>query len=172
MLPFPIFAILKTSLLNINFMFRTKLEKNKNRVDRFADFLRDYFGTVWFLIINAVIFLGWLLINSGLIPNFKIFDPFPYGLLTTIVSLEAIFLSIIVLISQNRASKIEDLREEINLEINIQAEKEITRIINMLDEVHDHLGLGAIDDAELKKMKKKTNIDGIQNELLRENGKN
>ncbi len=153
-------------------MFRTKLEKNKNRVDRFADFLRDYFGTVWFLIINAVIFLGWLLINSGLIPNFKIFDPFPYGLLTTIVSLEAIFLSIIVLISQNRASKIEDLREEINLEINIQAEKEITRIINMLDEVHDHLGLGAIDDAELKKMKKKTNIDGIQNELLRENGKN
>lgn len=147
-------------------MFRTKLEKNKSRVDRFADFLRNYFGTVWFLVINAIIFLGWILLNSGLIPNFRVFDPYPYGLLTTAVSLEAIFLSVIVLISQNRSNKIDELREEIDLQINIKAENEITRIINMLDEIHDHLGLTSKDDAELKKMKTKTNLDDIQNELL------
>ena len=108
----------------------------------------------------------WILINSGFIPNFQVFDPYPYGLLTTAVSLEAIFLSIIVLISQNRASEIDELREELDLQINIKAESEITRILNMLDEIHDHLGLPPVDDAELKLMKKKTNINDIRNELL------
>ena len=148
-------------------MFRTKLEKNKSRVDRCADFLRDYFGTVWFLVINAVIFAVWLLLNSELIPNVHVFDPYPHGFLTTAVSLEAIFLSIIVLISQNRANEIDELREELDLQINIKAEGEITRIINMLDELHDHLGLPKADDAELRGMKLKTNIEGIQNELIR-----
>jgi|SRR3989344_3518053 len=149
-------------------MFRTKLEKNKSRVDRFADFLRNYFGTVWFLVINAIIFFGWLLLNSGWIPNFPIFDPYPHGFLTTAVSLEAIFLSVIVLISQNRANEIDELREEIDLQINIKAENEITRIINMLDEIHDHLGLASNDDAELKKMKQKTNISAIQDKLIQQ----
>lgn len=152
-------------------MFRTKLQKNKNLVDRCADFLRDYFGTVWFFVINAVIFAVWILLNSGLIPNFQVFDPYPYGLLTTAVSLEAIFLSVIVLISQNRANEIDDLREEIDLQINIKAESEITRILNMLDEIHDHLGLPKEDDAELRIMKAKTNIEDIQNELIRQRRK-
>ena len=151
-----------------NYMFRTKLEKNKSRIDRFADFLRNYFGTVCFLIINAIIFSVWLIINSGFIPNFPVFDPYPYGFLTTAVSLEAIFLGIIILISQNRANEIDELREKIDLQINIKAESGITRIINMIDEIHDHLGLPTKDDAELKKMKEKTNINRIQNELLRD----
>ncbi len=148
-------------------MFRTKLQKNKSRVNRCADFLTNSFGNVWFLTANAIIFAGWIFINSGLIPNFQILDPYPYGLLTTAVSLEAIFLSIIVLISQNRANEIDELRDDLDLEINIKAENEITRIINMLDEIHDHLGLPAMDDAELKVMKKKTNINDMQDELLR-----
>ncbi|OGH92775.1 MAG: hypothetical protein A2563_03850 [Candidatus Magasanikbacteria bacterium RIFOXYD1_FULL_40_23] len=152
-------------------MFRTKLEKNKSPVDRCADFLRNSFGTVWFLVINAIVFAVWIIINSGFIPNLPVFDPYPYGLLTTAVSLEAIFLSVIVLISQNRASQIDDLREEIDLQINIKAEHEVTRIINMLDEIHDHLGLPIEDDKELKRMKEKTNINTIQNEVMRENRK-
>ncbi len=148
-------------------MFRTKLEKNRNRVDRFADLLRNSFGTIWFLVLNIIVFAVWILLNSGLIPNFPIFDPYPHGFLTTAVSLEAIFLSIIVLISQNRANQIDELREDIDLQINIKAESEITRIINMLDEIHDHLGLPPEDDAELKEMKTKTNINGIQTALMR-----
>ncbi len=147
-------------------MPKNKIEKKESYVDRYADFLRDSFGTVWFLIINAVIFLGWILLNAGLIPDVKVFDPFPYGLLTTIVSLEAIFLSIIVLISQNRTSKLDELREELDLEINIKAEEEITRIINMLDEIHDHLGLPPGDDKELTRMKQKTNISAMRNRLM------
>ena len=147
-------------------MFRTKLQKNISFIDRCADLLRDSFGTIWFLTVNAVIFFGWIIFNSGLIPNFKVFDPYPYGLLTTAVSLEAIFLSVIVLISQNRANDIDDLREELDLQINIKAESEITRVLNMLDEIHDHLGLPREDDAELKIMKAKTNINRLQDELI------
>ena len=149
-------------------MFRTKFEKSKSRTDRFADFLRNYFGTIWFLVINAVIFFGWLLLNSGLIPNFPISDPYPYGFLTTAVSLEAIFLSVIGLISQSRSSQIDQLREEIDLQINIKSEDEITKVLNMLDEIHDHLGLPQHDDAELKKMKQKTNISAIQDKLIQQ----
>lgn len=152
-------------------MFRTKLEKNKKPIDKFADFLTNSFGTIWFLIVHAIFFFGWLILNSGLVPNFKTFDPFPYGLLTTIVSLEAIFLSIFVLISQKRANDIDELREEIDLQINIQAENEITKVINMLDKIHNHLGLSSKDDAELKLMKERTNLNKIQDELLRINKK-
>lgn len=137
-----------------------------SRVDRYADFLTNSFGTVWFLTLNAVVFIAWVFINSGLVPNIPIFDPYPHNFLTTTVSLEAIFLSVIVLISQNRASKIDELREELDLHINIKAEHEITRILNMLDEIHDHLGLPAEDDAELKTMKHKTNINRIRSQLI------
>ncbi len=148
-------------------MYRTKLTKKKGVFDRCADFLTNSFGTFWFLFINAVIFFGWLLLNSNIIPSSLKFDPFPYGLLTTAVSLEAIFLSIFVLISQNRASEIDELREELDLQINIRAESEITKILNMLDDIHDHLGLQPYDDEELKEMKQKTNIADIRTKLIR-----
>ncbi|MBP9760858.1 MAG: DUF1003 domain-containing protein [Candidatus Magasanikbacteria bacterium] len=132
-----------------------------------ADFLTKAFGTVWFFMLHVVVFLGWILINMDILPFLPAFDPYPYGLLTTVVSLEAIFLSIIVLMSQNRASDLADIREELDLEINIKAENEITRIINMLDEIHDHLGLTPEDDPELQEMKKKTNINDVKKKLIK-----
>lgn len=136
--------------------------------DRIADFFTHSFGTVTFLIFNALFFLVWIVINIG-DTAIGVFDPFPFGLLTMIVSLEAIFLTIIVLISQNRAGNIAYLRDEIDFEINVQAEDEITKILNILDEIHDHLGLKAEDDNELVTMKQKTSIEGIRDRLL--NGK-
>ena len=134
--------------------------------DKIADLLTHSFGTVNFLILNSLFFFAWILINTGNTP-FAIFDPYPFGLLTMIVSLEAIFLSVIVLITQNRASTIADLRGEVDFEINLESESEITRILNMLDEIHDHLGLQAKDDAELKNMKKKINIENIRDNILK-----
>ena len=98
----------------------------------------------------------------GLIPGLVPFDPYPFTFLTMTVSLEAIFLSVIVLMSQNRSSKIADMREEVDFELNLRAEAEITRILNMLDEIHDHLGLSPEDDDELREMKQKTDIKEIK----------
>lgn len=147
---------------------KVNLENRKTISDRTADFLTAFFGTSWFLVVNGFIFLVWVALNSGFFEGVPLFDPFPYGLLTMVVSLEAIFLSIIVLISQNRAGKMADLREELDLRINIKTEQEVTRIINMLDEIHDHLGLKPEDDEELRAMKKRTNILQLRNDVLGE----
>ncbi|EKD93935.1 MAG: hypothetical protein ACD_28C00021G0002 [uncultured bacterium] len=138
--------------------------------DKLADFLTDSFGTILFLEINVLWFGLWIVVNVGWIPGIIPFDPFPFGLLTMIVSLEAIALAIIVLISQNREAHIADMREEIDLQINVRAEQEITKILIMLDQIHDHLGLPAKDDAELMRMKQKTNLSLLEEELMREMG--
>jgi uncharacterized membrane protein len=154
--------------------FKAKMDHKRTLTDRMADLFTSSFGTVWFFALNALWFGVWMLINTGLINGVPVFDPFPYGLLTMIVSLEAIFLSIIVLISQNRAAKIADLREEIDLQVNVKAEQEITKLLIILDRIHDHLGLPPEDDEELVIMKQKTDLDEIEREILEDietNGK-
>ena len=86
-----------------------------------------------FVYIHAIIFAVWIAIN--LIQDKKGFDPFPFGLLTLIVSLEAIFLSTFVMLSQNRQGKQADLRAELDYEINVKAEKEIEDIKTLLEEL-------------------------------------
>lgn len=148
--------------------FKTKMDSKRNLTDKAADFLTESFGTIWFLGLNTVWFGVWVVLNTGLIPGIQIFDPFPFGLLTMIVSLEAIFLAIIVLISQNRAAHVADLREEIDLHINVKAEHEITKMIIMLDAIHDHLGLPPEDDEELVMMKQRTNLNEIEDSIISE----
>jgi len=148
--------------------FKAKMDANRSWFEKTVDYLTESFGSIEFLIVNATFFVLWMLLNGGIIPGFKGFDPFPYNLLTMAVSLEAIFLSIIVLMSQNRASKIADVREELDLRINIQAEQEITRILKMLDELHVHMGLKPERDLELRTMEQKTNIEKITKELIKE----
>ncbi len=148
--------------------FKAKMDLRRNFSDKVADFLTDSFGTVSFLFMNVLWFAAWISINTGLVPGVPIFDPFPFGLLTTVVSLEAIFLAIIVLISQNRSANIEDLREEIDLQINVKTEEEVTKILIVLDRIHDHLGLPPEDDAELIIMKQKTDLEEIEKRLTKE----
>jgi len=160
--------VLKTQTEKQFVSFRARREIRKSWVDRLADWLTESFGTVWFFGIHILFFVIWILMNLGWVPGAPVFDPFPYGLLTMVVSLEAIFLSIIVLISQNRLSATADLREELDLQINVRAEEEITRILNMLDAIHDHLGLNPEDDEELKTMKQKTDVDAIEDAIEEE----
>jgi uncharacterized membrane protein len=133
-------------------------------IDRVADFLTVQFGTVWFLLWNAVLFAGWIEWNLGWF-GFAPFDPFPFGLLTMIVSLEAIMLAIIVLISQNRQNKLADMRQRVDLEIDVRAESEITKILRMLHTVSTHLGITQGTDRELKRMERSINVTEIQREI-------
>lgn len=135
-------------------------------VDTVADFLTIQFGTVWFLIWNAVLFLGWIEWNLGWF-GFEPFDPYPFGLLTMIVSLEAIMLAIIVLISQNRQNKIAEMRQRMDLEIDVRAESEITKILKMLHKISTYLGITG-RDRELKSMERTINITEIQREIEQE----
>lgn len=148
--------------------FRARLEANTKWTDKIADVLTAKFGTVGFLILNAVLFLVWILLNDGMLGN-KPFDPFPYGLLTMAVSLEAIFLAIIVLITQNRQGKIADMRQKMDFEIDVQAESEISKILELLAELHRHEGI-AKKDTELEEMIKKTDLDKLEEHIRNRHG--
>lgn len=147
---------------------KARMDRKRLMTDIFADAMTVFFGSNFFLASNFLIFLFWILINLGLIPFIPVFDPYPFGFLTMAVSLEAIFLSIFVLISQNRAAKIADIREEIDLQINIQAEQEISRLILMVDEVHAAMGLKNSDDKKVKRMEKATNLRKLEEKIARE----
>ncbi len=132
--------------------YRAKVDRRRGLSDRFADFLTEEFGTVFFLSINAIWFLAWILINTGHVPGIRIFDPYPFGFLTMVVSLEAIFLAVIVLISQNRAAKIAEIREEVDLQVNSITEGEVTKVINLLMLLLEKNGIKVDDDPDLKEM--------------------
>lgn len=143
--------------------FRAQLKTATTWSDKAADFFTGWFGTVTFLILNAAFFALWILWNTGYL-GFIPFDPFPFNLITTIVSLEAIFLSVIVLISQNRQSRIADLRQKMDFEIDVRAEDEITKILELLAELHAKAGLQK-EDAELKAMIQKTDLQKLEEEI-------
>ncbi len=140
---------------------RSRLDKERTFVDKFADGVTKFFGSMAFFFLNTLWFVGWMLWNTGLIPGVVPFDPFPFGLLTMIVSLEAIFLSVFVLISQNRAEDIAEIREEVDLQINIRAEQEITKILILLDSIANKVGIDTKDDEVLHEMEQRLSTDGI-----------
>jgi len=148
---------------DLNEHLKSRLAFRQSWIDHFADFMTKEFGTVTFLIANGIVFLVWILWNEGMF-GLEAFDPFPYSLLTMAVSLEAIALSIIVLISQNRQGHIAEVREKLDFEIDVRAEQEITKILEMLDEVHQHLGIKRNEDGELDQMMRKVNLERLRKE--------
>jgi uncharacterized membrane protein len=145
--------------------FKAKVNEKRSVWDKVADSMTASFGTVGFLIFNALFFTFWLIWNSNLVPGLTPIDPFPFGLLTTVVSLEAIFLAIIVLISQNREARIAELREEVELYINTYAENEITKVMYLLTLLLDKSDIDISKDEDLQDMLKNIESDVIEKEL-------
>jgi|APLak6261675434_1056106.scaffolds.fasta_scaffold03004_2 uncharacterized membrane protein len=108
-------------------------------VERIADVAADFSGRFSFLIVHAIWFAVWIALNVELVPGMAPFDPFPFGLLTMIVSLEAIFLSCMVLISQNRSAVKERIRSDVEYEANIRAGLEVTQLHVKMDAMTDQL---------------------------------
>lgn len=131
--------------------FEAKSLRSRSFLTQVSDRLTNFCGSTGFLIFHVLFFSGWIGINTGIIRVYKIFDPFPFGLLTMIVSLEAIFLSIFILVSQNRSSYVSTIRDEVHLGVNLIAEKEITKILKLLAEIRREMGITKADP-ELDKM--------------------
>jgi uncharacterized membrane protein len=100
-----------------------------------------------------------------MIPGLEPFDPFPHIFLTTTVSLEAIILAIFVLITQNRQERINSLREEMGLQIDILTEQENTKILKIMAEILKKMGVDVTQDPELKKMLKPLDQEDIERQL-------
>ena len=144
--------------------FEAKELKKRPFVIKIADYLTSIFGSISFFLINALLFGSWILINQNKIQGISPFDTFPYPLLTTIVSLEAIFLSIIVLMSQSRQNHVSTVREEIDMQINRISEKEITKTLMLLKKIAEKQGI-KVEDAELDEMLKDLKLSYIERKL-------
>lgn len=151
---------------------KAHLSQQQTFSERIADFMVSWFGSVSFLWFNAIVFISWIVWNTGMIPDFPPIDPFPYVFLTMVVSLEAIFLSIFVLMSQKRESRISELREEIDIQVNMIAEQEITKVIHLVTYLMKHLNVPYEKDPELRRMMHPLNMDEIRGELERQLGNN
>jgi uncharacterized membrane protein len=122
-------------------------------------------GTGTAIALHVVWFLLWLLVNLGGLPGIGPFDPYPFSLLTTIVSLEAIFLTLFVLISQIRMSREADKRAQLDLQVNLLAEKEATMVLRMLQEISGHLGLAGQTSADIQELLKETKVEELSEKL-------
>jgi len=140
-------------------------EKKKTAAEHLADRLTQFSGSLAFVYVHVVWFTAWIVANLGWLGT-KPFDPFPFSLLTLIVSLEAIFLSTFVLISQNRASLVADRRADLDLQINLLSEHEVTRVLALLDAIADHIGVKIEEKHEIEDLKKEVGpkqvLEGIE----------
>jgi uncharacterized membrane protein len=127
---------------------RLKTARERRLQDRIADAITSLSGRMAFVYVHLVWFGAWILLNGGRL-GVPPFDPFPYGLLTMVVSLEAIFLSTFVLISQNRLSEEAERRADLDLHIGLLTEHELTRVLQMLEAIQDKMGIGSYEDSEL-----------------------
>ena len=110
-----------------------EIEDRRTRVEKVADWIATFSGSIPFLLIHVVIFAVWILLNIEAIPYAPMFDPFPYGLLTMVVSLEAIILSVFVLLSQNRQVANDRIRSDIEYDVNLKAELEVAHLHEKVD---------------------------------------
>lgn len=145
--------------------FEAKSLRSRSFLTQIADDLTTICGSTPFLVSHILIFSGWILANLGYIPGIEIFDPFPFGLLTMVVSLEAIFLSIFILVSQNRSSYISTLRDEVHLGVNLIAEEEVTKILEVLADIRRELGIKK-PDPQLEKMLERIDASYIERSIL------
>lgn len=124
----------------------TKIEQAsltaRSRADVVADAIASFCGSMAFVWVHCIWFGLWLVVNvAPLLPGKLHFDPPPFSNLTLVVSLEAIFLSTFILISQNRQQRAADRRNHLDLQVNLLAEQESSELISMVREIREHLGL-------------------------------
>jgi uncharacterized membrane protein len=120
------------------------------------------------MIVHAIWFVTWIAINTGVVPVITPFDPFPFPLLTMIVSLEAIFLGLFVLSSQNRLAKQSDLRANLDLQIDLLVEREMTAVLQLLNDIAKHLDVDTdVTTDQISDLIKKTDITKLADEVDR-----
>jgi uncharacterized membrane protein len=140
-----------------------KLEEAANQErttsDRIAKVIANFCGSMMFVWVHVVWFAGWIVLN--LVPGVDHFDPFPFTFLTLIVSLEAIFLSTFILISQNHDTRISERRNHLDLQINLLSEQENTKMLMMLQAIAQKVGAEIEEDQDMTVLAQDTELEKV-----------
>lgn len=143
---------------------RKRLAAKASLQDRISGRISDFAGSMAFVYIHIVLFGGWLLINTGVLPLLPPWDPSLVAL-AMLASVEAIFLSTFVLINQNRSAKADAERAELDLQINLLNEHETTKIITIVDAIARHLGVEEGGDEEVEELKRDVSPEKVLDRL-------
>jgi len=128
--------------------------------ERIGDWFGRFIGSLGFIVTHAVVFSGWILVNTLPMKAMHHFDPLPFSLLDSIVALEAIFLASFIVMRQSRLSRRSDEREHLILQVLLLAEKEITAVLNLQKRMAQRSGLtDLVGDAEIAQLSQQTSID-------------
>jgi uncharacterized membrane protein len=138
------------------------------RSDRIAAGISRFCGSMTFVWVHAFLFTAWILLNTVLLP--KPFDPYPFTFLTLVVSLEAIFLSTFIMIAENRQEQINERRGQLDLQINLLAEQESTKTLQILEAVAEKLEVDVKRDPTIGILEKATNPEKLAREIDRNGG--
>ena len=144
---------------------KTQRAATRTAIEVVAEWLNEAASSTPFLVLHVVWFGAWMLWNIGYF-GLAPFDPFPFGLLTMIVSLEAIFLSIFVLLAQKRESAIAELREEMSLQVGLRLEEEVTKTLQLVAGLYTRMGHKIAEDPELQEMLQPLDLAAIEEELI------
>ena len=138
---------------------------HRGRVERFADSVAKFAGSALFLAIHVLWFGIWIALN--VLPVGPHFDPFPFTFLTLVVSLEAIFLSSFILMSQNRAAEVSERRNQLDLQINLLTEQENTRALQMLGAIAKKLDVVVGGDPSAEVLEQATRPDKLVEQIAK-----
>ena len=128
--------------------------EQRTSADRIAEKIANFCGSMKFVWVHVIWFSSWIILNT--LPGLRHIDPFPFTFLTLIVSLEAIFLSTFILISQNLETRISERRSHLDLQLNILAEQENTKMIAILLAIAEKVGADMSEDPHLEALSEET----------------
>ena len=138
----------------------------RSRSEQLADWIASTAVSGPVLLLHVLLFTFWISANLALIPGIAPFDPYPFPLLTITVSLEAIFLSLFVLASQSRLARQSDKRSHLNLQIDLLAEREMTAVLRMLQDIARHLNVSTtVTPDQLRDLAKQTDLRGLTHKM-------
>ncbi len=149
--------------------FRAKANKGRTPAQRLADYLARKMGSVPFLALHLALFAFWFAVNLRIITIGQPFDVYPFAFLTMVLTLEQSLLTIFILISQNRSADLAELRNEIDLQVNVLAEEEVSKALKLLRLIGERLDIEEIvNDAELRVMETTLDHEEMEKETLQE----
>ncbi len=134
----------------------------RSKAEQISDWIACTAASGPVLVLHVVWFAAWVSLNAGWIHGVTPFDPFPFPFLMLTVSLEAIFLALFVLASQNRLARQADKRSHLDLQIDLLVEREMTAVLQLLEDIALHLEVRTkITPEQLRDLMKKTDLEGL-----------
>ncbi len=143
----------------------TAAKKNQTASERIAKTIAGFCGSMIFVWVHVIWFGAWIAANF--LPGIEHFDPFPFTFLTLVVSLEAIFLSTFILISQNQETRLSERRNNLDLQINLLTEQENTKMLQMLERIAEKVGAVIDDDPTVSILEQATRPEKLVEQIVK-----